>query len=47
MNDSQNIIQGKSLIQETIECLNKTFSEKDNVERNKAELKLKQLGKRI
>jgi hypothetical protein len=45
MNESQNLSEGKDLMQETLEILQKTFSEKDNIERNKAEMKLKHLGK--
>ncbi len=47
MNESQNLTttDGSNLIQVTLECLQKTFTEKDNVERNKAEIKLKHLGK--
>jgi hypothetical protein len=33
------------IVKETIQCLVKTFGEKDNVERTKAENRLKELGK--
>jgi hypothetical protein len=45
MNESQNIDVEKDLMQQTLEIMQKTFTEKDNIERNKAELKLKQLGR--
>jgi hypothetical protein len=45
MNESQKINEEKDLMQQTLEIMQKTFTEKDNVERNKAEMKLKQLGR--
>lgn len=46
MNVSQNfgIEVDNNLISETLECLSKTFQEKNNDERMKAEKRLKQLG---
>lgn len=35
------------IVKETIQCLIKTFTEKDNAERTKAENKLKEMGKKI
>jgi hypothetical protein len=48
MNVSQNlgIEVDNNLINETLECLSKTFQEKNNEERMKAEKRLKQLGKK-
>ena len=47
MNDTSNSQQEDSLLNETLECLNKTFSEKNNVERSKAEKRLKELESNI
>jgi hypothetical protein len=52
MNVSQNLVftnveVDSNLINETLECLSKTFLEKNNEERNKAEKRLKQLEENI
>jgi hypothetical protein len=47
MNDNDmntNNIEFNPLVKETIECLNKTFTEKNNAERLKAEKRLRELG---
>ena len=42
---SENQLDTESLLNETLECLNKTFSEKNNAIRMKAERRLAELGK--